>query len=111
MSGASQTLRRTPEIRRVMANGRRISGSRVVLYVLPEGSRTRAGFASPRAIGGAVIRNRARRLMKEAWRALGSRVGPGFEVMVVARPEIRGARLPDVVADLERLLHAAGVVE
>lgn len=56
------------------------------------------------------MRNRARRLMKEAWRGLVSRVREGSEVMMVARPEIRGARLADVVADVERLLVSAGVL-
>lgn len=79
--------------------------------MLPEGNRTRAGFACPRSIGGAVIRNRARRLMKEAWRALESRVGQTYEVMVVARPEIREARLADVVGDLEDVLRTTGVIE
>jgi len=83
----------------------------MVLYVLPEGSNTRAGFACPRSIGGAVIRNRARRLMKEAWRCCLSRVRQGNEVMVVARPEIRGANLHEVVKDLEATLAIAGVLE
>src|SRR5436309_5395762 len=85
-SRSLETLRRSPEIRRVMGQGRRLSGGRMVLYVLPEGSTTRVGFACPRAIGGAVVRNRARRLMKEAWRACASRVREGYEVMIVARP-------------------------
>jgi ribonuclease P protein component len=103
-------LRGSPEIKRVLASGRRTTGSRVVLYVVPEGSSLRAGFACPRSIGGAVVRNRARRLMKEAWRASASRVREGYEVMIVARPEIRGAKLAEVAADLELVLAAAGVL-
>ena len=82
----------------------------MVLYVLPEGSTTRVGFACPRTIGGAVVRNRARRLMKEAWRGFADRVREGFEVMIVARPEIREAKLADVAADLERILVNADVL-
>jgi len=47
--------------------------------------------------------------MKEAWRSVVSQVGRGCEVVVVARPEIRDAKLHDVAADLEDLLTAAGV--
>jgi ribonuclease P protein component len=82
----------------------------MVLYVLPEGSTTRVGFACPRTIGGAVVRNRARRLMKEAWRGCAERVREGYEVMIVARPAIRGAKLAEVSADLERVLVNAGVL-
>src|SRR6266508_5321589 len=65
VSPSFDMLRRSPEIKRVLARGRRTTGSRVVLYVVPEGSSLRAGFGCPRSMGGAVVRNRARRLMKE----------------------------------------------
>lgn len=110
VSLAFETLRNTREIRQVLARGKRLAGSRVVLYVVPEGSSIRAGFACPRSIGGAVVRNRARRLMKEAWRGSVGRVREGCEVMIVARPEIRSAKLSEVSADLEHLLTAAGVL-
>jgi len=48
--------------------------------------------------------------MKEAWRSVVRRVRAGCEVVVVARPEIQGARVNDVTADLEGLLNAAGVM-
>jgi Ribonuclease G/E len=49
--------------------------------------------------------------MKEAWRACASRVREGYEVMIVVRPEIRGAKLAEVSADLERILVTAGVLQ
>jgi len=109
VSLAFETLRNSREIRQVLARGKRLTGSRVVLYVVPDSSSTRVGFACPRTVGGAVVRNRARRLMKEAWRELVSRVRGGCEVMIVARPEIRGARQDEVTADLERQLTSSGV--
>jgi hypothetical protein len=48
--------------------------------------------------------------MKEAWRAVETRIGQGYEVMMVARPEIREARMSDVVADLEGVLRAVGAL-
>ena len=48
--------------------------------------------------------------MKEAWRGSVSRVREGCEVMIVARPEIRSAKVSEVSADLEQLLAAAGVL-
>ena len=110
VSPSFEMLRRSTEIKRVLAHGGKRTGSRVVLYVVPEASSIRAGFACPRSIGGAVVRNRARRLMKEAWRGSVGRVREGCEVMIVARPEIRSAKLSEVSADLEHLLTAAGVL-
>ena len=72
--------------------------------------RSRVAFACSRNVGGAVVRPRARRLMREAWRALQPRHTGGHLIMFVARPEIIGAALRDVVADLERALERGGIL-
>jgi ribonuclease P protein component len=65
---------------------------------------------SGRRIGGAVVRNRARRVLKEAWRALSARISGSLDVVLVARPEIRGARVQDLLSELASALRAGGVV-
>jgi hypothetical protein len=49
--------------------------------------------------------------MREAWRGLAPRIRSNFDVIAVARSEIRGAKMQDVMSDLERALGAAGVIE
>ena len=46
----------------------------MVVYVVPSQQLTRAAFVCGRRIGGAVVRNRGRRLLREAWRTLAARV-------------------------------------
>jgi ribonuclease P protein component len=101
---------RAPEVRRVLSHGRRASGERVTVYVLGVEGETRVAFACSRSVGGAVVRNRARRLMREAWRALRPRAADGHWIIFMARPEIVGARLDDVVLDVERVLSRTGVI-
>ena len=64
----------------------------------------RVAVAAPRSLGGAVVRNRSRRRLREAFRAaifeLAS--GPGCDVVIVARPQTGSA----VFADLRK---AAGL--
>lgn len=79
------------------------------MYVVPGQELTRAAFVCGRRVGGAVARNRGRRLLREAWRALATRVQGSFDMVFVARPEIHGAKTPDVIADMSRALVAAGV--
>ena len=62
------TLRRRAQFREVIEEGRRAPGKLVLLYVLPGESGPRAGFVCGRGVGNAVGRNRARRLLREAWR-------------------------------------------
>lgn len=80
----------------------------MVLYLLPGKGRTRTAFVCGRRVGGAVARNRARRLLREAWRDVSPRVQSGLDVVFVARPEIRGARTQDLIADMTRTLVDAG---
>ena len=109
MSRAAHGMR-SGDIRRVLSQGRRFTGRRVSVSVLALDVGLAAAFVSSRSVGGAVARNRARRLMREAWRALAERATGGHSVVVIARPEISGARLHDVVGDLEQVLARAGVI-
>jgi hypothetical protein len=91
-----------------------------VLYLFPGDDLARAVVAS-RRIGGAVERNRAKRLLREALAACIQRPpdaaggvrqrlipqadpGEGLWVVAVARSAILRARCADVVAELDRLL-------
>jgi ribonuclease P protein component len=96
------------DVARALANGRAVHGERVVVFVVP-GSGA-AAFVAGRRVGGAVSRNRARRILRAAWRALAPRIVPGHDVVLVARASIRGARSPELVAEVERLLSRAQVV-
>jgi ribonuclease P protein component len=80
----------------------------VVVFVAPgTGS---AAFVAGRRIGGAVLRNRARRILRAAWREVEDKVEDGYDVVVVARAAIVGARSQDLVAEVEELLTRAQVI-
>lgn len=63
-------LRRSSQFQMVYRNGRRYEGSLITAFVLPNNlSHNRFGItASRKAIGNAVQRNRARRLLRETFR-------------------------------------------
>jgi ribonuclease P protein component len=80
----------------------------VVVFVAPgPGS---AGVGAGRRIGGAVLRNRARRILRAAWRELADEVEDGYDVVVVARAAIVGARTQELVAEVAELLSRAQVI-
>jgi ribonuclease P protein component len=101
---------RSSDIKRVLSQGRRYPAERVAASVLEADGDAAVALVSSRAVGGAVQRNRARRLMREAWRQLQTRVVGGHRVVLVARPGIVGAGLGEVAADVERVLLQAGVI-
>lgn len=104
-------LRGDAEFRNVFQTGIRTGGNLLSAHVLAAQRETRAGFITGRAVGGAVARNRARRLMREAWKVLNPSLPPGTHVVFVARSPIRAARAADVVAEMRALLRASAVVK
>lgn len=86
-----------------------MNGTRMVVLVAP-GSGTRA-FVAGRRVGGAVSRNRARRVLKAAWREVAPRARNEYDIAFVARGAIRGSKTQDLVAEMEELLTRAGVLE
>jgi ribonuclease P protein component len=77
----------------------------MVVFVAP-GSGEIAVVAA-RRIGGAVQRNRARRILRAAWRQVAPHPDDR-DVVLVAREGIRGAMTQDLVAEMTELLQRGG---
>ena len=71
---------------------------------------TRLGLATGKTLGTAVVRNRVRRRLREVFRALTPEIGPGWDILVIARPAIVGADARTIAGTIRRLLQRGGVV-
>ena len=71
---------------------------------------TRFGLATGRKLGGAVVRNRVRRRLREGLRAMAPSFQPGWDVLIIARPAIVETDYRDLVETLRRILQRGGVV-
>ena len=80
----------------------------MVLFVAP-GSGEFALVAGKK-IGGAVQRNRARRVLRAAIREVAPRGVEGHDVVLVAREAIRGARTQDLITEMTELLRRGGTL-
>jgi ribonuclease P protein component len=78
----------------------------MVLFVAP-GSGEFALVAGKK-IGGAVQRNRARRVLRAAIREVAPRGVEGHDVVLVAREAIRDARTQDLITEMTELLQRGG---
>jgi ribonuclease P protein component len=87
-------LSRSAEFERVYRQGRSVGNRFLVLYAFPRTGATgadgpRLGLSVSRKVGGAVDRNRVKRLLREAFAGEVERVPADHDVVLVARPEAR----------------------
>jgi ribonuclease P protein component len=80
----------------------------VVLFVAP--GTGQFAVVAARRIGGAVARNRARRVLRAAWRDVSPELRAGQDVVLVAREAIRSAKTQDLVAEMRELLRRGELV-
>ncbi|MBA2359458.1 MAG: ribonuclease P protein component [Actinobacteria bacterium] len=110
-------LSRSRDFDAVYRYGRSVSTRFLVLYHFDRESSgeaedakgARLGIAIPKKIGGAVVRNRIKRRLREAWRELLPEVPPGADYVLLVRAplaEVAEGRSPDWLR--ERLQEVLG---
>jgi len=110
--GSESTLRSQRDFTRVYNKGKS-QGSRyvVILYRKNNLGYTRTAFVASKKVGNSVMRNRARRLMKEAYRNLKGSVASGYDVVFVARSTVTEAKEYEVEKVMRSALRYCGLTE
>jgi ribonuclease P protein component len=83
-------LSRSAEFERVYRQGRSTANRHLVLYTFPNSAaeRPRLGLSVSRKVGGAVERNKVKRLLREAFASAEPGLKAGQDIVVVARPQV-----------------------
>jgi ribonuclease P protein component len=105
-------LTSTIDFKRVRRNGNSYAHPLTVLVANPNNrSASRFGITAGKALGNAVHRNRAKRLLREALRPHLSIISGGWDVVLVARPALLEADWPEIREAVVGLLRLAGLLE
>lgn len=101
--GKSRRIRKRREFLRIQDKSARFTTRHFILLVAPRPTEgpCRLGIVASKKVGGAVVRNRIKRLLREAFRTRGELFQDGVDLVIIAKP---GAdlTLSEVASELER---------
>lgn len=107
-------LRRPWQFRLVYQDGKKVNGEYAVLFYHETGDPGTAplfGVVASKRVGGAVQRNRAKRLLREAARDTANRLTRrDLWVVLVAKKSILGCSSQEVSRDLQTVMMGAGLI-
>ena len=100
----SRRIRRRGEFQRVFDGGRRAHGRYLTIIAAPApGQDSRLGIVASKKLGGAVVRNRAKRLIRQMFRTEPA-PSQAADLVVIAKPSVVLVQLSDVAADYRTTL-------
>ena len=104
-------LRKQRDFSKVYNKGKS-KGSRFVVVLCRKNGldHTRTGFVASKKVGNSVMRNRARRLMKEAYRSLSKEIAGGYDIVFVARAGISEHKESEVESSMRHALKGCGLI-
>ena len=106
-----RTLKSRLEFERAFTQGRRYNHPlirMVICEAVNEGDPGRVAFVAAKRLGCAVVRNRSKRVLREAARALRLPI-EGYDIILFATPKTRTSQPTPMIEALESLLKRAGV--
>jgi len=97
-----------PEFDRVYRNGRRRTSRQFIVFSAANGlERSRFGMSIGRALGGAVVRNRVRRRLREILRQHRQEISSGWDIVLHPRASVATAEFRALSEELLGLLRSA----
>ena len=98
---------RRSEYEAVYRDGKRRSSGQFIVFYRANGlEHSRFGISVKKALGGAVVRNRIRRRIREILRLNNSEIPSGWDIVIHPRSSVAGAPFAPLTAELVRLLES-----
>jgi len=103
-------IKSSQEIRAIRQSGQSVSDERMALVFLPNGlDYSRAAVLASKAVGGAVQRNRCKRILRARLAQFWAEIKPGFDILVVARKHLLTSTPSEVDQSFQKLLVRADI--
>lgn len=105
-------LRKKKDFSSIYNRGKSLGGKYIVLFYRKNNlGYNRLGFLASKKVGNSVVRNRARRLMKESFRKLETDSQTSFDIILIARNTIKEVKCDDVFRCMNSLMKKTGIIK
>lgn len=109
MLDQERRISRSKDYGRIYKQGRRLGGKYIIVFALANQlPYSRFGVVTSKKVGNAVIRNRAKRQLRELIRKNLAHLQPGYDVVIVARYNIKAAIFAEIEKDFLRSMKRIG---
>lgn len=106
------TIKKSREFSKVYKKGKSRANPLLVLYVLRNGRDfNRIGISVNKKVGKSVVRNRVKRLVKEAYRKYSEEVYDGYDLVFLARPQAAESGYYDIEKYVMDLLKRHNLIQ
>ena len=100
-----EVLRGKKDFNNIYRRGKSIGEKYIVLFFKRNNLEySRTAFLASKKVGNSVLRNRARRLMKESFKTVNNDLKEGYDIIFIARNTINGMKEKDVESSLKRAI-------
>ena len=99
-------LKKDSDFRKVYKHGKSFANRYLVMYILNNKSEnSRIGISVSKKVGKAIIRNKVRRRIKEAYRLnIDEKIKNGYDIIFIARVAIKDADYVDIEKSMKHLI-------
>ena len=105
------SLKKNHEFKRLYSKGKSAASQYVAIYCRRNGKKdNRLGVTVSTKLGGAVVRNRIRRRLKEIYRTNEDKLTVGYDIVIVARMKSRSSGFREMEASVLSLLRKLTII-
>lgn len=106
----SVSLTSNKNFKRAYTDGTSFSSNLAVIYIYPNNlDYNRTGYSVTRKLGKAVVRNKIKRLFREAYRYYIEHLTDGYDIIFVARKAVLRSSLNDILKCFAELFKKSGL--
>jgi len=106
-----ESIKNKQGFNRVFDKGKRYHGELLTAVLAKASGPVKLGIIVSHKYGGAVARNRIKRKIREAFRAVTEKISGGMEFVVMPKEQAKRAKTQEIITDLSSIIHKADITQ